>query len=181
MSRRWLAGVALAIALAVPATASRLIPRTLPELMTGADRVFVGRCESAFPHWNADHTLILTTYRFRVSRVLKGKLGETAIVEELGGAVGGVGLEVTGVPRYTVGEEALLFVRRTPLGRWETFGALQGKFRVVRDAQGRPRVQSDFYRAELAGMAAPDRSGDGAPLDTFASRLQTMAPAERLR
>jgi hypothetical protein len=181
MRVRWVVGLALVMALVAPALASRIIPRTLPELKAGADRVFVGRCESAFPHWNEDRTLIFTRYRFRVSRVLKGKLEQTAIVEELGGAVGGVGLDVAGVPRYTVGEEALLFVRRTPLGRWETFGAVQGKFRIVRDAQGRPRVQSDFYRADLAAMAGPERAGDGAPLDTFASRLQATPVGAQLR
>jgi hypothetical protein len=187
---------------ALPATASHLIPRTLPELAAGADLVFVGRCEAVSSHWNEDHTLILTANRFRVTRALKGAPGETVTLDELGGVVGGIGMDVADVPRFSVGEEALLFVRRTELGRWETFGAGQGRFRLTRDAQGRPWVQNDFYRAELAAMTPPGwqvgagvrpgvgvptrtrpadtgaRAGSGAPLAVFATRLQAAARTE---
>src|ERR671931_499282 len=50
----------LLLAGGTPVVASQLIPRTLPELASGADLVFVGRCEAVSPHWNDDHTLILT-------------------------------------------------------------------------------------------------------------------------
>jgi hypothetical protein len=164
--------------LATPsAEASRLIPRTLPELTAGSDLIFVGCCEAATPHWNADRSLILTGYRFRVLRAIKGSPGATITLDELGGVVNGVGMDVSGVPRYSVGEEALIFVHRTELGRWETYGALQGKFRVERDAQGRPWVQSDYYPAELAMMRPADRTGAGAPLDAVAARLRSLAAA----
>jgi hypothetical protein len=163
----------LSLAWGLPAAASQLIPRTLPELAAGADLVFVGRCEAVSAHWNDDHTLILTGNRFRVTRVLKGTPGAVITLDELGGVVGSIGMDVPGVPRYTVGEEVLLFVRRTELGRWETFGAGQGKFRLTRDAQGRPWVQNDFYRSELSAMTPPERTGSGAPLDVFAARIQT--------
>jgi hypothetical protein len=168
----------LLLAWGTPVTASRLILRTLPELAAGADLVFIGRCEAVSPHWNEDHTLILTANQFRVTRVLKGAPGAAITLDELGGVVGGVGMDVSGVPRYSVGEELLLFVRRTELGRWETFGAGQGRFRVTRDAQGRPWVQNDFYRAELAAMTPPERTGTGAPLDVFAARLQAAPRVE---
>jgi hypothetical protein len=154
-----------------------LIPRTLPELTAGSDLIFVGRCEAVTPHWNGDRSLILTGYRFRVMRVLKGTPGATITLDELGGIVNGVGMNVSGIPRYSVGEEALVFAHRTELGRWETYGALQGKFRVERDAQGRPWVRSDYYPVDLAAMRPPDRTGEGAPLDALAVRLRNMPVA----
>lgn len=162
---------------AAPSPASTLIRRTLPELAAGADLIFVGRCEAVTPHWNRDRTLILTAYRFRVLRALKGSPGATITLDELGGVVNGVGMNVSGVPRYSVGEEVLLFVHRTELGRWETHGATQGKFPLERDAQGRPWVRSDHYALELATMRPPDRPGAGAPLDALAGRLRNLPPA----
>jgi hypothetical protein len=162
--------------LAAPARASQLIRRTLPELAAGSALIFVGRCEAITPHWNTDRSLVLTAYRLRVLRVLKGTTGTTITLDELGGIVNGVGMHVSGVPRYSVGEEVLVFVHRTELGRWETYGALQGKFRVERDAQGRPWVRSDYYPTELAAMRPPDRQGQGAPLDALAGRLRSSAP-----
>jgi len=172
---------ALMLSATPSADASRLIPRTLPELTAGSDLIFVGRCEAATPHWNADRSLILTGYRFRVLRALKGSPGATITLDELGGMVNGVGMNVSGVPRYSAGEEVLIFVHRTELGRWETFGALQGKFRVERDAQGRPWVQSDYYPAELASMRPADRPGTGAPLDAVAARLRNIAASQPRR
>src|SRR5215212_6695442 len=140
----------LTLMLATPVHASQLIRRSLQELASGSDLIFVGRCESVASHWNADHSLILTASRFRVARTIKGQPGETITLEELGGTVGDTTLHVSDIPRYTVGEELLLCVHRTPLGRWETFGAGQGRFSITRDAQGRVWARSDFYRSQLA-------------------------------
>jgi hypothetical protein len=168
------------LALAVPAHGSQLIPRTLAELASGSDLIFVGRCEAVYSHWNADHTLILTASRFRVARAIKGQLGATVTVEELGGTVGDTTLHVSDIPRYTVGEELLLCVHRTPLGRWETFGAGQGRFQLARDARGRVWARSDYYRWQLAGMATGGRTDLGAPLAALAGRLQAV-PAQEAR
>jgi hypothetical protein len=163
--------------LAAPARASQLIRRTLPELTAGSALVFVGRCEAITPHWNNDRSLILTAYRFRVLRALKGSPGTTITLDELGGTVNGVAMNVSDVPRYSVGEEVLIFVHRTELGRWETYGAMQGKFRIERDAQGRPWVRSDYYPTELTAIRPPDRPGAGAPLDALAVRLRSSSLA----
>src|SRR5216684_6723612 len=117
-----------ALSFAGPVRASQLIPRSLPELVAGSALIFVGRCEAVTPHWNAGHRLIFTANRFRVTRALKGAPGDTITLEELGGTVGDRRLEVPDVPQFAVGEEVLLCVHRTELGRWETFGAVQGKF-----------------------------------------------------
>ena len=159
-----------------PAGASDLIPRRLPDLAHGATLIFLGRCEAISCHWNPDHSLILTANRFRILRSFKGAPGPTVTLEELGGTVGDTHLEVSDAPRYAVGEEVLLFVRRTPLGRWATAGAGQGRLGIVRDAHGRPWVLSDVYRRDLAAMASDMKPGH-APLAVFVGWLQATLKA----
>jgi len=174
---RWLVR-GLALALAVPAGASQLIPRTLADLGSGSQVIFVGRCEAVSSHWNEDHTLIFTTSRIRVSRALKGEPGSTFAVEELGGTVGATTLHVSGVPRFTMGEDVLLCAHRTPLGRWETFGAAQGKFEIARDERGRVWVDNGFYREQLAAMVTGGHGQARVPLAALAGRLQAAAARE---
>lgn len=171
----------LPLALTVPTRASQLIPRTLADLSTGSEVIFVGRCEAVSSHWNDDRTLIVTTNRFRVLRAVKGSPGSTFTVTELGGRVGDTTLQVSDIPRFAVGEEVLLCVRRTPLGRWETFGAVQGKFEVVRDARGRAWARNGFYRSQLAAMAPEGKPELGAPLSVLAGRLSSAAPVHGVR
>src|SRR5687768_279649 len=91
----------LLLALIPPVDASQLIPRTLAELSTGSEVIFVGRCEAVTSRWNDDRTLILTTNRFRVLRAIKGSPGSTFTVTELGGQVGDTTLQVSDIPRFT--------------------------------------------------------------------------------
>jgi hypothetical protein len=160
-----------ALGLAGPARASQLIPRSLAELATGSDLIFVARCEAVTPHWNAAHTLIFTANQFRVTRALKGAPGDTITLDEAGGTVGDQRLEVPAVPRFTVGETVLLCVHRTELGRWETYGAAQGKFAVTADRVGQLWVNSGRYQRELTALA-PDRRGPGVPLAVLAGHMQ---------
>lgn len=177
-----LLGLGAALQLAPPVRASDLIRRSLPEVAKGAQLIFTGRCEAVSCHWNADHSLILTANRFRVLRAIKGAPGPSVTLEELGGTVGEDTLRVSsGAPRYAVGEEVLLCVRRTELGRWITFGAGQGRFEIVRDAQGRPWVRSDFYPRELEAMAPAGRGKGRAPLAAFVGHVQALAASREVR
>jgi hypothetical protein len=170
----------LLLVFALPSRAFSPIRRSLPALASGAELIFIGRCEAVSCHWNRDRSLILTAYRFHVTRALKGAPGATVTLEELGGVVGNRGMSVPDVPRHKVGEEVLLCARRSLLGRWQTFGGGQGKFRILRDAQGRPWVQSSFYQQELAAMTPGDGAGR-APLATFVGRLLAPQNAREVR
>lgn len=167
--------------LAPPARAFDLIRRSLPELARGASLIFIGRCETISCHWNADHTLILTSNRFRVERVLKGAPGATITLDELGGVVGDQRLSVADMPRYRVGEEVLLCAHSTELGRWVTYGGGQGRFEIERDTRGRPWVRSDFYPSELAALSPEGRGAGYAPLAEFAGHLQALAANGKVR
>ena len=115
------------------------------------------------------------------TRALKGAPGDTITLEELGGTVGDRRLEVPDVPRFTVGEAVLLCVHRTELGRWETYGATQGKFAVTRDRQGQVWVRSDSYARDLAALAPNRRGAAGAPLAVFAGYMQAAIKGKTVR
>lgn len=160
----WLAFTAPVLAVDRPA-------RTLAELAAGAEVIFMGRCEAISCHWNDAHSLILTANRFRVARALKGAPGASFTLDEWGDMVGSRGMSVSGAPRFAVGDEVLLCVHRSLLGRWETCGGEAGKFRIFRDTRGRSWVRNGFYRAELAAMAPGGTPAGGAPLAVLAGHL----------
>lgn len=176
----FLFGCAAAWVFAPPARASDLIPLRLPDLAHEATLIFLGRCETISCHWNADHSLIFTANRFRVVRALKGTPGSKLTLEELGGTVGETHLDVSDAPHYAVGEEVLLFVRRTELAPWATAGAERGRFEIVRDAHGRPWVRNEFYRRELASMD-PGKKPGRAPLAVFVGWLQATLKTKARR
>jgi hypothetical protein len=68
----------------------------------------------------------------------------------LPGSQGGTGLLVPGLPELTPGEEVLLFLTRESPNGWRMpVGLSQGKYRKVRDAQGRLRLEREHGELEL--------------------------------
>ncbi|HEY3355413.1 MAG TPA: matrixin family metalloprotease [Polyangia bacterium] len=76
--------------------------------------------------------LIVTDTTLAVGRCWRGRCGGTVTVRQLGGEVDGVGLHVEGRARTQVGEELVVFLRRSRAGAWAPVGMLQGVFRVRR-------------------------------------------------
>ncbi len=66
------------------------------------------------------------------------------VVRQLGGTLGGLHSCVEGVPEFTPGEEAYLFLWRRPGQPYRVLGWAQGTFRISRDPQsGAARVTQD--------------------------------------
>lgn len=51
---------------------------------------------------------IVTTVRFKVERTLKGQAGQELQLEFLGGTIGGLTMEVDGMPQFQVGDRDVL-------------------------------------------------------------------------
>jgi hypothetical protein len=99
--------------------------------------------------------------------VVRGPQAATITVSEPGGSLDGMNMRTSGTLPYTVGEDAVLFLYRTPIGYWRTVGGPQGKFMV--SAQG--RVYTDSH-----GMAF-----EGIPASDFLSRVRRLAAAHPYR
>src|SRR5450759_5881286 len=113
-------------------SAAYLIHLTLEEMTAQSQAILLGRCVEVSSAWNATHSDIVTNSVFEVSQYYKGGMGKRVTITELGGQVGGWVSEYTGIPRFQVGEEAVLFVWTGPAGAHQVIGLTQGKFRVQR-------------------------------------------------
>jgi|688.fasta_scaffold00952_26 hypothetical protein len=95
---------------------------------------------------------IETEIRMRVLRRHQGRGGVSETFRIPGGILpDGSGLLIPGMPRFTEGEELLLFLSaESQRGLRVPVGLDQGAWRIVRDAQGRKRLERPS--APLAGV-----------------------------
>ncbi len=132
MSKRLVSLLAV-LSLALPMQAAVLIHLTFDEMTDQSSAIFLGRCVDVRSAWsNGD---IVTHNVFEVTDYYKGNLGSRVTLTELGGQVGNTVAAYSGIPRFRVGEEAVLFVWTGPGGSHQALGLPQGKFRIKRDAK----------------------------------------------
>ncbi len=91
--------------------AALVIGQTTQQLVQGSDAVIRGQVETVESHWGADGD-IYSQARIAVSSVIKGTCPEKTIaVEYMGGKIGETSLRVSGEPRFSKGEQVLLFIK----------------------------------------------------------------------
>jgi len=121
-----------------PARATSSHPFTLGELTWTADRVIAGTVLDQQASFTPDGSLIVTHVQLQVDEELKGATGESTVwLWVLGGtAPDGTTLQVEGTPRFTTGEQVLLFLEHSPHGL-AVVGWTQGRFGLrFSDARG---------------------------------------------
>ena len=111
---------------------STLVPRmTLEQAVDDSALIVQGTVVRTWSAWGDKRQFIWTHYEFIVSDALKGLATRNIVISEPGGIVGDTGMQIAGSPRYSVGEEVVLFATRTPIGYLRTAGWGQGKYVVV--------------------------------------------------
>ena len=129
--------------------------------MQRADAVFRGEVVATRALWvgsTPETRHIATRVTFRVHEAYKGNAAAMETLEFAGGTVDGKTLTVPGVPQFSVGQVAVLFV----VGQGKQFcplvGIAQGRFHVVKDATtGTERVPDE--RRRPIGQHDGDRPG----------------------
>ncbi|MEP7010841.1 MAG: hypothetical protein ABJC13_10995 [Acidobacteriota bacterium] len=107
--------LALAGVLAVPAHALTLKRADLNNLVTGNGTIVVVSVEGASSHWNQDNSLILTDFRLQASQVLKGRVGSTLTITQMGGTAGKYTTLIPGSANLIPGRSYVLFLREEKL------------------------------------------------------------------
>jgi hypothetical protein len=153
--------LATVLAATIPLLATTVLSVTFQELVQSADTIFIGEVVGQRPFWEEtrDGRSIVTSVQFNVVRVLKGRVGLVTQLDFLGGTIGDVTMEVSGVPRFHVGDRDVLFVGAVRNAVSPLVGFAQGRFRIERDGvSGRDRVRSYNGRAVAATSAIGQQS-----------------------
>jgi hypothetical protein len=113
------------------AGATTLLRMSLSRLSQTAQVIVRARCVGSAASWDAGE--IWTFLSFDAEEVWKGSPPARFTVRMLGGQVGNLTSSVSGVPRFSVGADVVLFLEPTPQGDFTIVGWQQGTFRVLRD------------------------------------------------
>jgi hypothetical protein len=163
------------------ARSTTVIPPTFESMVAGANTIFVGEVMHVRSAWAATRQgrAITTHVTFKVEDVWKGAVGATTQLDFMGGEIGGVRMEVVGMPVFHEGQRGVLFVSGeravSPLvGFWH------GRLRIERDVNGVDRVRTHDGRS----LGHPSEIGPQRPsymLSITPMRLADLENAVRSR
>lgn len=179
------AALALATLLALmPITANATIARAIEfeNKVEDAAAIVLGRVVSQQSRWDDAHRWILTYSTFEIEKTIKGQPAQRITIVTPGGTVGTIAQDVDGVPRFSQGEDHILFVRNSQAGPTVLYFE-QGAYRVVKEHGDRivePLVSSAVLVDTQRGTAvAPERPRS---LSEFEGRVrETIRHREALR
>lgn len=148
-------------------------------LTRSSEAVLLVRALRSESFWNEDRTAILTRITLRVDETLLGSSDAETEVIVPGGQVGNVIHQVSDMPVFTPGDEAVVFIERhAASGMNVVNGGAQGKLDVVTDRVTREKrvlgAEGLFSGdAEAAGGSAP--GAQQAPAQTQGA-MDSLAP-----
>ena len=172
------------LAIVQPLGSTTLLRYDLEALTEEAERVVVGTCQET--RTDLVHGQVYTRILFAVNETIKGNATERIVLHLPGGHYQGHHAQIVGMPAFSPGEEAILFLTEADLwGYAWPVGLAQGKFRIQRlGPAAKPQVFQEldglsFYAPPAAATAkkAPGTTSlNGLPLDQFLSRVRMLVP-----
>lgn len=154
--RKIVSALILWFALAQLAPATTLQRMDLDDLTAESHVIVFGKIVASRAEWDKTHSAIYTFYTVQPIQYLKGQLGASFELQEMGGERDGLMMKVPSAPVFSVGQEEVLFVWTDELGRHLVIGMSQGALDVQTDAAtGRKTVN----RAIRMGSARTAASG----------------------
>jgi hypothetical protein len=126
----------LGVLVSSAAFGTTLLKADLAWLTRNSDAVVVGKVGSVQSRFTSDQKRIMTDTEISVSQMLKGQTAASVVVMQPGGEVGDVGQHVSGVARFSPGEEVVVFLEKRG-DRYFVTGLGQGKYRLERAADGK--------------------------------------------
>ena len=179
--RRWAISAfgALLISFASSAAASVARAVSFDEKVESAEAIILGRCIRNHSALDPSGRWIVTYSTFQVSKTLKGNAsGEVTIITP-GGALNGLHQETIGVPRFSEGEQNVLFIRNDRVGPTVLYMD-QGAYRVTDDRV--VPVPSDLVLIDTQTGLARSTAEEGArSLQEFEREVSRIAARKRDR
>jgi hypothetical protein len=161
------------------ASATTAIPPTFEEMADMAELVFVGKAVASRAEWRTvgSDRVIFTLVEFETQEVLKGNAGKSVTLQFLGGTIGDMTLEVTGVPRFKAGDRVILFVEKNGVQFCPLVGVFHGKFGLRKDQ----KTDHDIivmHDGKLLRDVAEIGTGEGAEFGPKRAKLSIAADRE---
>ncbi len=155
--------------------ATTLVRLSLDQLAAGSDAVARVNFSGAQSRWENGSIWTVTTAQ--VVETMKGKLPAEILLRLPGGRVGHLTSKVEGTPKFIPGDDAVVFLKRTPAGGFTVAGWVEGTFRISRD----PRTGSQTVTQDSSAFAVFDATtrtfrNEGIhrmPIDEFRARIAT--------
>jgi hypothetical protein len=149
--------LATAFAALVPMQSSATTLRAISfdEKVDNAAAIVLGKCTSTVSRWDPSGKWILTYNTFEIEKSMKGQPGQQLTIITPGGAVNGVHQETIGVPKFSIGDDQVVFVRNTRVGPTVLYFE-QGAYNVERirgERVVRPTVSEAALIDSQRGMA----------------------------
>ncbi len=143
------------------------------QLAAGSDAVARVRFARAESRWENGSIWTVTT--FDVVETLKGQLPAEIEVRLPGGRVGHLTATVDGTPKFNPGNEAIVFLQRSPAGGFTVAGWVEGSFRISRDPRtGKETVTQDSSAFAVFDAATRTFRTEGIrrmPIEVFRARI----------
>lgn len=153
MILRLFAAIALLAILGAPAGAASVRLLALDEIIDGAALSFEGKCVENRTERDSNG-FIVTYTTFAVKESLKGEVGTTHTIKQIGGVLAseGISYKVDGVPSFAVGQDYVLFLHGvSKIGFSSPVGLGQGRFMIQRDETGVKVTNGRDFRSMTAG------------------------------
>jgi hypothetical protein len=126
--------LAVIVCVAVSARAATFIVPSDRDMVRRADAIVVGAALASYSHMIDGRVETVTS--FSIHEVIKGSVGFSIDIHEPGGRVGDQITFIPGVPRFSPGEESILFLTRTHRDEWAVTEIALGRFVFVSDQAG---------------------------------------------
>lgn len=166
-SGQWIGAVVLAFVVATAprsAQATTMEKLSVDRMSAEATLIVQGYVAWDYSSQQGTWTPIYTYTGIEVTRCVAGECPETLTLKHRGGTVGDLTHFIPGVPKFSVGQEVLLFLRPDPEGehdRWAVFGWVQGTFAVLED----PETHEKVAVQQLEGVSLVSPGPDGVLVD----------------
>ena len=158
MSKSFLIAWVMSLLTLCDACATSVRPLALDEMAVVSNTIFQGKCIDNRSERETNTRLIVTYTTFEVHETLKGKLGATHVIKQIGGTLKNenASFNVEGVPTFTVGEEYVVFLTGvSSAGFSSPLGLSQGRFSITTGPSGK-RVGNGRDLREMTATI-PDR------------------------
>ena len=157
MQRRLFLACLFGLLISLPVRAVSVLPLYLDEIIADAAIVFQGKCIDNRTEREANTNFVVTYTTFEVHDVLKGQVGATHVIKQIGGHLPGetMSFDAKGIPSFTVGENYVVFLAGiSAAGFSSPIGLEQGKFSVVSGPAGLQVTNGRDFKEMTAGIPA---------------------------